>query len=87
MLLRTHGLMSIYGPVQRYLQLTSTHPTFTWAILDSRATSNFLVTMAPKSSVSPTNDPLRVSLPNGDQVQLIYTCTLARPQLAVVAQW
>ena len=41
----------------------------TWAMLDSGTTSHFLVTMAPKSSVSPTNDPLRVSLPNGDQVQ------------------
>ena len=51
----------------------------TWAILDSGAPSNFLVTMAPKSSVSPADNPLRVSLPNGDILQSTHTCTLALP--------
>ena len=37
--------------------------------------------MAPKSSVSPTNDPLYAILPNGDQVQLTHSYTLALPQL------
>ena len=37
--------------------------------------------MAPKSSVSPTNDPPLMSLPNWDQVQLTHTYTLALPQL------
>ena len=58
----------------------------TWAILDSGATSNVLVTMAPKSSVSPTNNPLRVSLPNGDQVQLTCICTLVLPQFPTKAR-
>ena len=59
----------------------------TWAILDSGATSHFLVTMATKSRVSPTNDPLRVSLPNGDQVQSTHTCILALPQLPAKARF
>ena len=59
----------------------------TWAILDSGATSHCLVTMAPKSSVSPINDPLHVSLPNGDQVQSTHTYTLALPQLPVKARF
>ena len=52
-----------------------------WAILDSGATSHCLVTMAPKASVFPANNPLCVSLPNGDTVQSTHTCTLALPQL------
>ena len=58
----------------------------TWAILDSGATSHFLVTMAPKSSVSPADNPLRVSLPNGDAVQSTHTCTLLLPQLPAKAR-
>ena len=37
--------------------------------------------MAPTSSVTPANNPLRVSIPNNDVVQLTHTCTLALPQL------
>ena len=59
----------------------------TWDILDSGATSHLLVTMAHKSSVSPTNDPLRVSLPNGDKVQSTHTYTLALPQLPAKARF
>ena len=58
----------------------------TWAILDSGATSHFLVTMAPKSSVSTANNPLCVALPNGDIVQSTHTCTLALPQLPAKAR-
>ena len=46
-----------------------------------------MVTMAPKSSVSPKNDPLRISLPNGYQVQSTHTCTLALPQLPAKARF
>ena len=41
---------------------------------------------APKSSVSPSNNPLRVVLPNGDTVQSTHTCTLALPQLPAKAR-
>ena len=65
-LLRTTGAHEYIGSGMT-LSTININPSniHTWAILDSKATSHFLVTVAPKSSVSPTNDPLRVSLPNG----------------------
>ena len=45
-----------------------------------------MVTMAPKSSGSIANNPLRVALPNGDTVQSTHTCTLALPQLPAKAR-
>ena len=53
----------------------------TGAILDSGATSHFLVLMAPKEGITPASNPMRVSLPNGDTIQATHTCTLALPQL------
>ena len=51
------------------------------AILESGATSYFLVLMAPKEGVTPASNPLSVSLPNGDTSQSTSTCTLALPKL------
>ena len=52
-----------------------------WAILDSGATSHFLVTAAPTSDVSPATSPLKVTIPDGSQVQSTHTCKLAIPEL------
>ena len=50
-----------------------------WAILDSEATSHFLVTAASVSDTQVAGTPLVVRLPDGGQVQSTHTCTLAIP--------
>ena len=52
-----------------------------WAILDSGATSHFLVTAAPATDVTSTKNPLRVRLPDGSMIASTATCNLALPQL------
>ena len=52
-----------------------------WAILDSGATSHFLVTAAPTSGIMPATNPLKVTIPDGSQVQSTHTCKLAIPNL------
>ena len=47
-----------------------------WAILDSGATSHFLVTDAPTTQRAVATNPLRVKLPNGDNIQSTHTCTI-----------
>ena len=57
-----------------------------WAILDSGATSNFLVSTAPMSNVQPTMTPLTVKLPDGANIKSTATCTLALPNLPAKAR-
>ena len=52
-----------------------------WAILDSGATSHFLVPEAPVTNVRPAMTPLRVTIPDGNQVSSTHTCELQIPGL------
>ncbi len=57
-----------------------------WAILDFRATSNFLTTNALATNVQPADKPLVAQLPNGAQMQSTHTCLLNLPMLPAAAQ-
>ena len=57
-----------------------------WAILDSGATSHFLVTEAPTSEITIATVPIRVTIPDGSQVQSTHTCKLAIPELPDIAR-
>ena len=52
-----------------------------WAILDSGATSHFLVPDAPTINVQPALNPLHVTMPDGNSVSSTHTCELDLPQL------
>jgi hypothetical protein len=52
-----------------------------WAILDSGATSHFLMTAAPMTNMRPTSKPIIAWLSNGDRVHSTHTCTLDIPAL------
>ena len=57
-----------------------------WAILDSGATSHFLVTGAPTSGMTIATNPISVTIPDGSQVQSTHTCTVAIPELPDAAR-
>ena len=48
-----------------------------WAILNSGATSHFLIVEAPTSQTEVASEPLIVRLPDGARVKLTHTCKLA----------
>ena len=50
-----------------------------WAILDSGASSHFLVTGAPVTNKKVATNPIVVTLPNGDQVHSTHTGDLNLP--------
>ena len=52
-----------------------------WAILDSGATSHFLVVDAPADDVTIATNPISVRQPDGAKVQSSHTCNLKIPQL------
>jgi hypothetical protein len=52
-----------------------------WAILDSSATSHFLMTNAPATNIVLTTKPIIVRLPNGERVHSTHTCTINIPSL------
>ena len=52
-----------------------------WAILDSGATSHFLVVDAPVEEVERTNRPINVRQPDGAIVTSTHTCSLQIPGL------
>ena len=52
-----------------------------WAILDSGATSNFLMTDVHTFSITPTDEPISITLPNGNKVRSTHNCVLDLPQL------
>ena len=57
-----------------------------WEILDSGATSHFLVVDSPVDDVTPTTNPMRVRQPDGTHVQLTHICSLRIPELPRDAQ-
>ena len=57
-----------------------------WSILDSGATSHFLVTAASITNITPASNPLTVKLPDGACVSSTHTCTLNLPQLPTRAR-
>jgi hypothetical protein len=57
-----------------------------WAILDSGATSHFLMTAAPMTNIHPTSKLIIAQLPNGKRVHSTHTCTLDIPALPASAQ-
>ena len=52
-----------------------------WAILDSFATSHFLVIALPTSDLQDAKNPLSVKLPDGARVNSTHMCTLSIPEL------
>ena len=56
-----------------------------WAILDSGATSHFLVISAPTTDRQEEENPLSVKLTDGARVISTHTCTLAIPELPAKA--
>ena len=52
-----------------------------WAILDSGATSHFLVVDAPADDVTVATNPISVRQPDGAKVQSSHTCNLKIPLL------
>ena len=50
-----------------------------WAILNSGATSNFLVTEVPVADSVLAINPVTVTIPDGAKVQSTYDCKLAMP--------
>ncbi len=57
-----------------------------WAIMDSGATSHFLVTDVHVANVSPAIKPLNVQIPNGEMVSTTHTCELDLPKLPPAAR-
>ena len=57
-----------------------------WAILDSGATSHFLVIAAPMTDRQEAKNPLGVKLPDGARVSSTHTCTLAITDLPAKAR-
>ena len=52
-----------------------------WAILDSGATSHFLVVDAPVNDVMTADNPINVKQPDGACVASTHTCSLRIPNL------
>ena len=57
-----------------------------WAILDSGASSHFLVSDAPNQSQVPAISPLKIHCPNGSIIESSHTCELDLPQLPKAAR-
>ena len=57
-----------------------------WAILDSGATSHFLIVEAPMRQSEVAGDPLIVRLPDGARVKSTHTCELNLSQLPRTAR-
>jgi hypothetical protein len=56
-----------------------------WAILDSGATSHFLTSDAPATTIHLATIPIITCLPNGECVQSTHTCTFDLPALPPAA--
>ena len=57
-----------------------------WAILDSGATSHFLVIAGPTIDLQEAKNPLSVKLPDSARVRSTHTCTLATLELPAKAR-
>ena len=80
---RTHGRARYAYAAQALLQTVDfkLEDLKNWAILDSGATSHFLVTNAPVNDILPAANPLTVQIPNGERVTSTHTCNLDMPHL------
>ena len=72
----THAAQSLLSTVD-----FNVHDIRDWAILDSGATSHFLITLAPATNVRPTSKPINAVLPNGKRVQSTHDCDIDIPHL------
>ena len=57
-----------------------------WAILDSGASSHFLLSSAPVHDKQVATAPLTIKLPNGATVKSSHTANIALPQLPPMAR-
>ena len=57
-----------------------------WAILDSGATSHFLCMDAQATGVTPTKDPITVTIPDGTKLTSTHTRELDLPNLPQAAR-
>ena len=57
-----------------------------WTVLDSGATSHFLVTAASITNITPASNPHTVKLPDGACVSSTHKCTLTLPQIPTIAR-
>ena len=57
-----------------------------WAILDSGASSHFLLSSAPVTDKEIATNPLQIKLPNGATIQSSHTANIALPQLPPMAR-
>ena len=80
---RTHGRAQYAYAAQSLLQTIdfTLDDLKSCAILDSEATSHFLVTNAPVNDILPAANPLTVQIPNGERVTSTHTCNLDMPHL------
>ena len=62
------------------------HNVHEWEILDSGATSHFLLTTAPTTNKQAALNPLHVTMTDGNQVQSTHTCELDILQLPMDAR-
>ena len=60
---------------------TNAQERMKWAILDSGASSHFLLSSAPVTDKKIATDPLRIKLPNGSTIQSSHTANIALPML------
>ena len=58
-----------------------------WAVLDSGATSHFLVINAPTVNKKPAQQPISASLPDGDKIHSTHTGDLDLPELPQAARF
>ena len=63
------------------------HNVIKWAILDSGATSHYIMTIAPVHKKIPAVSPITVTLPDGTRVSSTHECELALPQLPAAARF
>ena len=81
----THGLSVAVNALLGAITLTKAN-VHKWAILDSGATSNFMMTNAHVDTKEATTEGINVSLPDGNKVQSTHRCTLNIPGLPKAAR-
>ena len=80
-----HGLAAAANHLLETITLTRNN-IHKWAILDSGATSNFLMTTAHVANKERIDDGITVSLPDGNKVKSTHECTLNIPGLPITAR-
>ena len=80
-----HGLAAATNHLLETITLTRNN-IHKWAILDSGATSNFLMTTAHVANKERIDDGITVSLPDGNKVKSTHECTLNITGLPIAAR-